>query len=36
VLVPFSRLRTDERMKNISPDAIVRHALAIMGQGIGG
>ncbi|WP_330984648.1 MULTISPECIES: TetR/AcrR family transcriptional regulator [Enterobacterales] len=36
VLVPFSRLRTDERMKNLSPDTIVRHALAIMGQGIGG
>lgn len=35
VLVPFSRLRTDERMKSISPDLIVRHALAIMGQGIG-
>jgi TetR/AcrR family transcriptional regulator len=36
VLVPFSRLRTDERMKSVSPDVIVRHALAIMGQGIGG
>lgn len=36
VLVPFSRLRTDERMKNLSPDTIVRHALAVMGQGIGG
>lgn len=36
VLVPFSRLRTDERMKSVSPDTIVRHALAIMGQGIGG
>lgn len=36
VLVPFSRLRTDERLKSVSPDVIVRHALAIMGQGIGG
>ena len=36
VLVPFSRLRTDERLENITPDIIVRHALAIMGQGIGG
>ncbi|MRS16554.1 TetR family transcriptional regulator [Enterobacteriaceae bacterium RIT691] len=35
VLVPFSRLRTDERLKAVSPDVIVRHALAIMGQGIG-
>jgi AcrR family transcriptional regulator len=35
VLVPFSRLRTDERMKSVSPDVIVRHALTIMGQGIG-
>ena len=35
VLVPFSRLRTDERMKTVSPDTIVRHALTIMGQGIG-
>jgi transcriptional regulator, TetR family len=36
VLVPFSRLRTDERLKNITPDTIVRHALTMMGQGIGG
>ena len=36
VLVPFSRLRTDERLKSVSPDVIVRHALAMMGQGIGG
>ncbi|MFG6655764.1 TetR/AcrR family transcriptional regulator [Scandinavium sp. M-37] len=36
VLVPFSRLRTDERLKSVSPDTIVRHALAMMGQGIGG
>jgi AcrR family transcriptional regulator len=35
VLVPFSRLRTDERLKSVSPDVIVRHALAMMGQGIG-
>ncbi|MBB1202311.1 TetR/AcrR family transcriptional regulator [Enterobacteriaceae bacterium 89] len=36
VLVPFSRLRTDERLKSVTPDTIVRHALTIMGQGIGG
>lgn len=35
VLVPFSRLRTDERMKHLSSEVIVRHALALMGQGIG-
>lgn len=35
VLVPFSRIRTDERLKTITPDVIARHALAIMGQGIG-
>ncbi|MEH0886922.1 TetR/AcrR family transcriptional regulator [Enterobacter sp. UNJFSC 003] len=36
VLVPFSRMRNDERLQALSPDIIVRHALAVIGQGIGG
>lgn len=36
VLVPFSRMRNDERLKTLSPDIIVRHALAVIGNGIGG
>lgn len=36
VLVPFSRMRNDERLKALSPDIIVRHALAVIGHGIGG
>ena len=36
VLVPFSRMRNDERLKTLSPDIIVRHALAVIGHGIGG
>ena len=36
VLVPFSRMRNDERLHTLSPEIIVRHALAVMGNGIGG
>ena len=36
VLVPFSRMRNDERLHALSPEIIVRHALAVMGNGIGG
>ncbi|MCI1899025.1 MAG: TetR/AcrR family transcriptional regulator [Enterobacter sp.] len=36
VLVPFSRMRNDERLKTLSPQIIVRHALAVIGSGIGG
>lgn len=36
VLVPFSRMRNDERLSDLSPESIVRHALAVMGSGIGG
>lgn len=36
VLVPFSRMRNDERLKALSPEIIVRHALAVIGEGIGG
>jgi len=35
VLVPFSRMRNDERLSALSPERIVRHALAVMGSGIG-
>lgn len=35
VLVPFSRMRNDERLKTLSPAQIVRHALAVIGHGIG-
>jgi len=35
VLVPFSRMRNDERLHTLSPDSIVRHALAVIGSGIG-
>ncbi|WP_276851437.1 TetR/AcrR family transcriptional regulator [Enterobacter oligotrophicus] len=36
VLVPFSRMRNDERLQALSPEIIVRHALAVIGNGIGG
>lgn len=36
VLVPFSRMRNDERLSDLSPESIVRHALAVMGSGISG
>lgn len=36
VLVPFSRMRNDERLQTLSPEKIVRHALAVIGSGIGG
>ncbi|MEG1211294.1 MAG: TetR/AcrR family transcriptional regulator [Leclercia sp.] len=36
VLVPFSRMRNDERLKTLSPEIIVRHALAVIGHGMGG
>ena len=36
VLVPFSRLRTDERLAAISRQTIVNHALALLRQGIAG
>jgi len=36
VLVPFSRMRNDERLYALSPDRIVRHALAVIGNGMGG
>ncbi|WP_285129185.1 TetR/AcrR family transcriptional regulator [Leclercia adecarboxylata] len=35
VLVPFSRMRNDERLTTLSPDSIVRHVLAVIGHGIG-
>ncbi|MCU6665438.1 MAG: TetR/AcrR family transcriptional regulator [Silvania sp.] len=35
VLVPFSRMRSDERLNTLSPESIVRHALAVIGGGIG-
>lgn len=35
VLVPFSRMRNDERLHTLSPDSVVRHALAVIGSGIG-
>lgn len=34
VLVPFSRICTDERMKGVDAEVIVRHALALMRQGL--
>lgn len=36
VLVPFSRMRNDERLKALSPEVIVRHALGVIGSGMGG
>ncbi|MBV8045324.1 TetR/AcrR family transcriptional regulator [Pluralibacter sp.] len=36
VLVPFSRIRSDERLHAVAPETIVRHALALMRQGLGG
>lgn len=36
VLVPFSRMRNDERLNALSPDRIVRHALAVISNGMGG
>ncbi|WP_174509601.1 TetR/AcrR family transcriptional regulator [Klebsiella oxytoca] len=36
VLVPFSRLRTDERLAAITRQNIVDHALALLQQGIAG
>lgn len=36
VLVPFSRMRNDERLNALSPDVIVKHALAVIGAGLGG
>jgi TetR/AcrR family transcriptional regulator len=35
VLVPFSRMRNDERLNTLTPDIIVRHVLAVIGNGIG-
>ena len=35
VLVPFSRMRNDERLLTLSPETVVRHALAVIGSGIG-
>lgn len=34
VLVPFSRLRTDQRLHALPPETIVSHALAMMHQGL--
>ncbi|AIQ99111.1 TetR family transcriptional regulator [Pluralibacter gergoviae] len=34
VLVPFARARNDERIRSISPEQIVSHALAMIGQGL--
>lgn len=36
VLVPFSRMRNDERLNALSPNVIVKHALAVIGAGLGG
>jgi len=36
VLVPFSRMRNDERLNALSPEIVVRHVLAVIGTGIGG
>ena len=36
VLVPFSRMRNDERLNALSPEIVVRHVLAVIGNGIGG
>ncbi|MDR9891928.1 TetR/AcrR family transcriptional regulator [Pseudenterobacter timonensis] len=36
VLVPFSRMRNDERLTSLSPETIVRHALAVTGAGMAG
>ena len=36
VLVPYSRIRTDPRLKTMSRQTIVNHALAMIQQGIGG
>jgi AcrR family transcriptional regulator len=36
VLVPYSRIRTDPRLKTMSRQTIVSHALAMIQQGIGG
>ncbi|MDU1298200.1 MAG: TetR/AcrR family transcriptional regulator, partial [Enterobacter hormaechei] len=36
VLVPFSRMRNDERLSALSPEIVVRHVLAVIGTGIGG
>jgi len=35
VLVPFSRMRNDERLGMLTPDIIVSNALAVLLQGIG-
>lgn len=35
VLVPFSRMRNDERLAMLTPERIVDHALAVLLQGIG-
>lgn len=35
VLVPFSRIRSNERLHTVAPETIVRHALALMRQGLG-
>ena len=35
VLVPFSRMRNDERLASLTPDIIVGNALAVLLQGIG-
>jgi hypothetical protein len=34
--VPYSRIRTDPRLKTMSRQTIVSHALAMIQQGIGG
>ena len=35
VLVPFSRMRKDERLAMLTPEMIVGNALAVLLQGIG-
>ncbi|MGT8857819.1 TetR/AcrR family transcriptional regulator [Enterobacter sp. 186315] len=35
VLVPFSRMRNDERLHTLSRESVVRHVLAVIGHGIG-
>ena len=35
VLVPFSRMRNDERLAMLTPEIIVNNALALLRQGIG-
>ena len=36
VRVPFSRIQSDPRLQAVNRQTIIRHALALMGHGVGG